>query len=95
MSMPRQLYLALYDIRDARRLRRALRIVRGYATGGQKSVHECPLTAAERECLLAAMEELLATEEDRFALVPVDPRRRPTTLGIAVPPLNPECIYIA
>jgi hypothetical protein len=48
----RSLYLAAYDVADPRRLRAALGIVKGFSTGGQKSVHECFFTAGERTRLL-------------------------------------------
>jgi len=48
----RDLYLAAYDVVAPRRLRAALDLMRGYATGGQYSVHECWLTAAERAQLV-------------------------------------------
>jgi len=37
----RQLYLAAYDVSCPRRLRKALYVLRGFASGGQKSVFEC------------------------------------------------------
>jgi hypothetical protein len=36
-AMQRTLYLVAYDICDPRRLARALKIVRAYATGGQNA----------------------------------------------------------
>jgi CRISPR-associated protein Cas2 len=36
----RDFYLAAYDVTHPRRLAAALALVRGYTTGGQKSVHE-------------------------------------------------------
>ena len=35
----RSLYLAAYDVAHPRRGRAALDLVKGYSTGGQKSVH--------------------------------------------------------
>jgi len=89
----RRLYLAAYDIADPGRLRRALDIVRDYATGGQKSVHECFLTPHERDELLTRMERLV-TEEDRFFLLRVTPRRKPRALGQARPPSDPRYFYL-
>ncbi len=40
----RCLYLIAYDVRVPNRLVAALHLTRRYATGGQKSVHECWLT---------------------------------------------------
>lgn len=53
MSTPlRHLYLAAYDIRDNRCRAGALKLLRGFATGGQKSVHEIWLTEAEKRRVL-------------------------------------------
>jgi len=89
----RDLYIAAYDVRDPKRLRHALYAVRGYATGGQKSVHECFLTATERRELIAEMKAILDTSEDNFALLRLDPRMAVTTLGIAVAPIDPPFFY--
>ncbi len=89
----RKLYLAAYDVASPSRLREALKIVKGYATGGQKSVYECFLTDAEKGDLFADMELLLDEETDRFALIRVDRDASILTLGIAVPPTDPEHFY--
>ncbi len=44
----RDFYLAAYDVTHPRRLAAALALVRGYTTGGQKSVHEVFLTRCHR-----------------------------------------------
>ena len=62
----RDLYLAAYDISEPRRLAAALKIVRAYATGGQKSLHEIFLTTAERRVLVEDMSVLVDTRTDRF-----------------------------
>lgn len=89
----RDLYLAAYDVADPRRLRQALHAVRGYASGGQKSVHEVHLTPAERTRLLERMAELLDEAEDRFALVRMDPRSTVLAYGRALVPTDAACIY--
>ena len=48
----RDFFLAAYDVAHPRRRAAALKLARGYATGGQRSVHECFLTPAERGELL-------------------------------------------
>jgi CRISPR-associated protein Cas2 len=90
----RQLYIAAYDIADAKRLRRALFAVRAYATGGQKSVFECFLTVAEKRSLLATVHAIINTQEDRFMLLKLDTRCRVRTLGIAVPPQDGVFYYV-
>lgn len=89
----RSLYLAAYDIRSPRRLRAALQLVKGHATGGQKSVYECFLTPAERRQLLTGMREVLAMQEDCFLLLRLDPRSRVHALGIAIEPQDPPFFY--
>jgi CRISPR-associated protein Cas2 len=84
----RSLYLAAYDVAEPRRLRAALELVKGYSTGGQKSVHECFLTAGERTHLLRDMAAVLEESEDSFLLLRLDPRARVLTLGKAIEPLD-------
>jgi CRISPR-associated protein Cas2 len=95
MQTTRDLYLAAYDVADARRLRAALDLVRGYATGGQYSVHECWLTPAERAQLIVDAASILNEEEDRMLLLRLDPRGAAITLGVAVAPADPSCFYVA
>jgi len=90
----RQLYLAAYDVSDPKRLVRALRVLRNYATGGQKSVFECFLSAAEKRGLLGEIADVLDLEEDRFFLVRLDPRGKVRTLGIGLEPQDPAFYYI-
>jgi len=90
----RHLHLAAYDVADDRRLRQALKILRGYATGGQKSVFECFLSRSEKRDLLDQITELLDLDEDRFLLVRLDPRAKVRTLGIGIAPGDPAIIYI-
>lgn len=90
----RQLYIAAYDIADNKRLRQALYVLRGYASGGQKSVFECFLTPHEKSALLAEMTGLIDLTEDRFMLVALDARSSVRTLGIAVPPQDGAFYYV-
>lgn len=90
----RTLYLAAYDVADPGRLRDALKVLKGYASGRQKSVFECFLTAAERQRLLGQVRAVLDLTEDRFFLVRLDPRSRIRTLGIAVAPADPPWFYV-
>jgi len=89
----RQLYIAAYDIRDNKRLRLALRVLRGYASGGQKSVFECFLTPAEKKHLLDEIAQVIAPE-DRFFLLRLDARSRVITLGKAVAPQDGAFYYV-
>lgn len=91
----RDLHLACYDVAEAWRLAAALKLVRRYATGGQKSAHELFLTPAERDALVEGMRALLDLSTDRFLLLRLDPRSRVHTLGKAVKPADPDFFYIA
>lgn len=91
----RQLYLACYDITNQRRRAVALKLIRCYATGGQRSVHELYMTHAERETLVKDMRALLEATEDRFQLVALDPRSKVFALGKAVRSTAPECFYVS
>jgi CRISPR-associated protein Cas2 len=84
----RSLYLAAYDVADPRRLRAALDLVKGYSTGGQKSVHECFLTGGEKAGLLHDLALVLEEDEDSFLLLRLDPRARTWTLGKAIEPVD-------
>jgi CRISPR-associated protein Cas2 len=90
----RILHLAAYDVSDPGRLREALKVLKGYASGRQKSVFECFLTQAERRRLLAEIRGVLDLQEDRFFLVRLDPRGHIRTLGIAVKPTDPPWFYV-
>lgn len=91
----RTLYIAAYDIRHPRRLRAALGVVRGYSTGGQKSVFECFLNDAEKKALVSQMKAVMDEEQDRFLLVQVAGNRASIAIGIAVLPADPEYFYVA
>lgn len=90
----RQLYLAAYDVKSPRRLVAALKLVRTYATGGQKSVHELYLSVLERSHLVQDMSVLLDGEFDQFLLLRLDPRSRILTLGLGQPPSDPDYFYV-
>lgn len=92
--MTRRAYLAAYDISDNRRLQKALRVVKDYSTGGQKSVFECFLSPAEHAELLARVRTVIDENVDRFFLVQLSTRRAVRTLGIAAPPADPEFYYV-
>jgi CRISPR-associated protein Cas2 len=89
--MARALFLVMYDIGCPRRLARALHAVREHATGGQKSVHECFLDAAELRELRIALRAIVDPAADRLLF---DPRMKPRTLGIASTPADPAFYYV-
>jgi len=90
----RTLYLAAYDITEPERLRRALDVLRDFSTGGQKSVFECFLTAAERRELLSRIVDAIDQDEDRFFLIPLSRQAKTRTLGCGVKPVEPKFFYV-
>lgn len=91
----RDLYLAAYDVSDPVRLREALKVLKNYACGGQKSVFECYLTAAERRVLIDQIREVLDLVEDRFLLLQLGHGARVRALGVAVVPADPDFFYVS
>lgn len=92
--MERTLYLVAYDIRDERRLNRVRHFLKGYSTGGQKSVFECFLSDGELKEVVNAVGGLILDAEDRVHIFRMDGRSRTHVLGIAVQPKDPEYFYI-
>ena len=90
----RQLYIAAYDISCNRRLRKALYVLRSYASGGQKSVFECFLTPAEKAQLLDDVSSIIDPEEDRFILLRLLGAKHIRTLGKAVLPQDGSFFYV-
>jgi CRISPR-associated protein Cas2 len=90
----RVLHIAACDVSSPARLRDALKLLKGYASGRQKSVFECFLSEAEKRTLLAGVRAVLDPEEDRFVLVRLDPRAKVRTLGKAVAPVDPPWFYV-
>jgi CRISPR-associated protein Cas2 len=92
--MERTLYLIAYDITGDRRLNRVRTFLKGYSTGGQKSVYECFLTGGELRYVKKKLERLIWEDEDRVHIFTMDGRSRTHTLGIGVQPNDPEYFYI-
>lgn len=95
MSAARQLYVVCYDIASPKRLQAALHLVRRYASGGQKSVHECWLSEPERGQLLAGYAWLVDEGRDRILLARLDPRRTPMFRGAGRLPTDDDFLMVA
>lgn len=91
--MLRHLFIVGYDIASSKRRRRALKLVKGNAIGGQKSLYECRFTAGELQLAMHAMRRLLDPATDRAIFVRLDPRATIHTLGVAVEPADGEFFY--
>jgi CRISPR-associated protein Cas2 len=92
--MDRTLYLIAYDITDNRRLNNVRHLLKGYSTGGQKSVYECFLTDGELNDVRDELGILIDEESDRVHIFTMDGRSRTHTLGIALQPKDPEYFYV-
>ncbi len=92
--MERTLYLIAYDITNDGRLNHVRHFLKGYSTGGQKSVYECFLTDGELRYVKKKIERLIDEDEDRVHIFTMDGRSRTHALGIAVQPKDPEYFYI-
>ncbi len=92
--MARALYIVAYDIRSPARLAAALKLVRGYASGRQKSVFECYLTSTERRDLLTALRQQIDRSEDRVLLLRHLGSETTQVLGKAIAPSDSNWFYI-
>lgn len=90
----RMLYIIAYDITEERRLNKVRYFLKGYSTGGQKSVHECFLNKKELDYIVEELKNLINEEEDRVHIFQVDRRARIYPLGIAILPKDPSYFYI-
>lgn len=92
--MSRQLFLVAYDIRNSRRLYRIHRILKDYASGGQRSAFECYLSAAERKELLERAGVEINSNEDTFLIIRITSPQTVKTLGKAVKPADEFYTYL-
>lgn len=91
--MSRGLYLIAYDITEDDRLNRVRHLLKGYSTGGQKSVFECFLSPSEVREVVRQIRALISPAEDRVHVFIMDARSRTHTLGIALQPKDPSFFY--
>lgn len=89
----RTLWLVAYDVRCPDRLRAALDVVKAWSTGGQRSVHECWLTAGELAALRRELTAAIDAAEDSVLLIAPDPSRGVRTLGLAARPRDPRFLF--
>ncbi len=93
ISMQRDLYIIAYDICKPKRLQRARYFLKGFSTGGQKSVFECFLTQGELREVISGMSHIIDENADRVHIFSLDGRSNPHTIGEAIPPKDPEFFY--
>jgi CRISPR-associated protein Cas2 len=81
----RRFVIAAYDVASRRRLKRALKHCTAFATGGQKSVHECWVTGAERSALSGGLGKICAADAWLTLDLGVNPRVMALGLGRPAP----------
>ena len=91
--MHRYLYIIAYDICKPGRLSKIRKVLKGYSTGGQKSVFECFLTQGELKKIIGIIKKIIDPKEDRVHIINLDARSKVHTLCIALPPHDPEFFY--
>jgi len=91
--MLRHLFIIGYDIASPRRLRRALKVVKAHAIGGQKSMYECWLTGGELQQTMRALRDLVDIDEDRVIFLRLDQRAQVHVLGVGIAPEDGEFFY--
>lgn len=89
----RNLFIVAYDITAEKRLNRVRHYLKGYSTGGQKSVYECFLTEAELNQIIEELSFLIDEHRDRVHIFQIDRKARLHLLGIAVSPKDPSYFY--
>ncbi len=90
----RHLYLVCYDIADDKRLKQALKLTRQYATGGQKSVHECHLNSHEKTAIKEDFEALIHPTDDGVLILRLDPRQETHVLGQGIITTDHDWFYL-
>ncbi len=64
-----------YDIHTNKRRYKALKTLKAWRLDGQKSVHECLLTAKEAETLFTELTQIIDPESDRLMLAWITPQK--------------------
>jgi CRISPR-associated protein Cas2 len=65
----RRSYIVCYDIREAKRLRRIFRILKGYGEHWQYSVFFCTLKDIDRVRLQSDLESVMNLKEDQALII--------------------------
>jgi len=89
-TRPRQVVVC-YDIRDAKRLRAAYKLMRSFGDHLQYSVFLCELSPNQKMRLVTSLERVIKPNEDQVLFLDLgfqDPERRIESLG--VPWVYPE-----
>ena len=86
----RRCYLVCYDIRDAKRLRRVFKTMKGYGEHWQFSIFFCVLKDIDRVRMQTDLEAEMNLKEDQVLVVDLGPneqeaRKAATIIGQSLP----------
>ncbi len=86
----RRCYLVCYDIRDAKRLRRVFKTMKGYGEHWQFSIFFCVLKDIDRVRMQTDLEAEMNMKKDQVLIVDLGPdeqdaRRAATVIGQSLP----------
>lgn len=79
----RELLIVAYDITLPQQRALALKMVRHWRVGGQKSVHECRMTRREAEAFMTGLAGEIDAGNDRLLLAWVENHRQMVRQGAA------------
>ena len=68
-------FLVTYDIMDPKRWQKIHRTMKGFGQALQYSVFACELSEAQRVRMVAALEELIQSDQDRVIIVDLGPAK--------------------
>jgi len=85
----RRCYLVFYDIRNAKRLRRVHKVLKGYGEPWQFSVFFCVLREIDRVRLQTDLEDVMNLKKDQTVLIDLGAEEQNVRKGLHVigPPL--------
>lgn len=95
----RRCYLVCYDIRDARRLRRVFKIMKGYGEHWQFSIFFCVLKDIDRVRMQSNLEAEVNWKEDQVLLIDLgenelEARKSAVILGQPLPETDAGTIVV-
>jgi CRISPR-associated protein Cas2 len=95
----RRCYLVCYDIRDARRLRRVFRTMKGYGEHWQFSVFFCVLKDIDRVRMQSDLEAEMNLKEDQVLVLDLGPdeqeaRKAATIIGQSLPQADAGMVVV-
>jgi CRISPR-associated protein Cas2 len=95
----RRCYLVCYDIRNAKRLRRVFKTMKGYGQHWQFSIFFCVLKDIDRVRMQTSLEAEMNLKEDQVLVVDLganeqDARKAATIIGQSLPQAYPGTVVV-